>query len=465
MTALHFTGLLAGALVLSASGAWARSPKSAAPADVPQMIQLDYADLVANREAAQAGFPAFVEAVVSLKAQADKILPQPLLTVTDPQKMVASSGDPHDFHTIGKSSWPNPKIADGMPWIRQDGLINPDCKTDKYDMERFGRMRGNVFTLGLAWFFTGDERYAAKAAEFLRTWYTDPETRMNPNLNYASSQPGVHEGMYIGIIFGADMIRMLDSIKLLPRSQAWTEADEKDLKQWFREFNDWLVSSPFGIAESKGKNNHGSWYAAQVATYGLYTGDTARAEAALKNAHLCFDGQISPEGAFIFEQNRNRGLSYSVYSLFSLVILANCAKYLGMDLWHYECPNKPGSPALMVAFLHMLPYVTGEQPWPKEEIGSLQGIQGQAVPLFRQAAQEYNSPEMARATEMMIKKLGWGVNLRLNNAELISADVAKTEEIPFSPPPGRARGKTLMKRCFGGSFKGVPLPTEAGERH
>ncbi|QYY34513.1 alginate lyase family protein [Ruficoccus sp. ZRK36] len=405
-------------------------PSIAIPTGTPELIQMNYADLVANRKAYEDGVPAFVEAVDALKARADKELSKPLLTVTDPQKMVASSGDPHDFHTIGKYSWPNPNTEDGMPWIRQDGLINPDSTTDKYDMQRFRDLRSSVVELGQAWFYTEEEAYATKATDFLHTWFIDPSTRMNPNFNFGSSQPGVHEGMPIGIIFGADMIRMLDFVKLLPGSEAWTQENEDGLKQWFDEYTEWLVTSPFGKEEAQNKNNHGSWYTAQVAVYSLYAGNRERAETAMERAHTYFDDQISPEGIFVYENERNRSFSYSLYSLKSLVTLANCGKYLGMDLWNYESPNKPGSPAIKVACMYLLPYVIGEKPWPKQEIGNMRGVYGQALVIFLQAAEEYDSPELARASEIVREKLDQTVNLRLNNAQFIPESKSPTASNP-----------------------------------
>ncbi len=46
-------------------------------------------------------------------------------------------------------------------------------------------MSNDVSTLALAWYFTQDNRYAQKAAAQLKSWFIDPQTRMNPNLQYA----------------------------------------------------------------------------------------------------------------------------------------------------------------------------------------------------------------------------------------------------------------------------------------
>lgn len=37
----------------------------------------------------------------------------------------------------------------------------------------------------IAWVLTGQSKYASNSANFIKTWFIDPATAMNPNLNYA----------------------------------------------------------------------------------------------------------------------------------------------------------------------------------------------------------------------------------------------------------------------------------------
>ena len=36
------------------------------------------------------------------------------------------SGDKHDFYSLGTYWWPNPNTTTGLPYIRRDGIVNPE---------------------------------------------------------------------------------------------------------------------------------------------------------------------------------------------------------------------------------------------------------------------------------------------------------------------------------------------------
>ncbi|MGB4575379.1 MAG: alginate lyase family protein, partial [Paludibacter sp.] len=70
------------------------------------------------------------EAAKYVIREADKYLITKLVTVMD-KPMTPPSGDKHDYMSMGRYWWPDPKKADGLPYIRKDGVVNREI--DKLD--------------------------------------------------------------------------------------------------------------------------------------------------------------------------------------------------------------------------------------------------------------------------------------------------------------------------------------------
>ncbi|QYY35252.1 alginate lyase family protein [Ruficoccus sp. ZRK36] len=333
------------------------------------LVNLNYEELVAIRNEIRSASPdpGVWNAYQALINKADSYLDDVPASVMDKQ-LTAPSGDKHDYYAIGNYSWPNPDTPDGMPYIRIDGYKNPEAKeSDKWDKKVYNPMVSKVDTLALAYFYTGDELYASKAATLLYTWFIDPATRMNPSLNYAGGQPGVSEGVYYGIIETVVLIDMLDSVQLLTLSDSWTEAYNDALKSWFYDYTTWLLESDFGILERNMANNHGSWYAAQVAAFSKYTGHPARILDMVDLGKDLIESQIAADGSLPLELARSNSFMYSIYGLQAFTALARCAEFAGEDLWHYTAPNGRN---LNMAYNFIAPYLSGELAWTWPSISS-----------------------------------------------------------------------------------------------
>ena len=99
-----------------------------------------------------------------------------------------SEGGPNDFYSNGDYWWPDPTKTNGLPYVQRDGESNPN----NFNQHRraIAHLRDGVAALGAAYQITGEDRYAAKAAELLRVFFLAPKTRMNPHLKYAQAIPG-----------------------------------------------------------------------------------------------------------------------------------------------------------------------------------------------------------------------------------------------------------------------------------
>ncbi|MCB1188778.1 alginate lyase family protein, partial [bacterium] len=164
-----------------------------------------------------------------------------------------------------------------LPWINRVSEVSFQSRALP-DAGNKSRLFSALRQLCLAWHFSGDERYAGHAAVLLRAWFLDEETRMNPNLEHAQAIPGRRDGSGFGIIDWSQTAELLDHITMLESWEGWTMEDREGIRQWFREFRDWLLTSDKGRAEAATFNNHGTWYDTLIVSISLFLDDeeTAR---------------------------------------------------------------------------------------------------------------------------------------------------------------------------------------------
>lgn len=333
---------------------------------LPHYFGVKPADLAELKASLAAGDPSLKSALKSLVRDADKALKVPPPTVMDKAK-APSSGDKHDYMTTAPYFWADPDKSDGLPYIRHDGKVNPESRNDVFDHNRIGLMADTVETLAFAFYYTGNEAYAAHAAKCLRVWFLDPATRMNPNLNYAQAIPGKNTGRGTGIIEGRNLSNAADAAGLLEGSTAWTGKDQEALKAWVSSYLEWLLTSENGRDEAAATNNHGTFYDAQAMRLALilHRTDLAKqiAEAA-KEKRIAV--QIEPDGRQPLESVREAGLSYSFFNLEALFDVATMGEQVGVDLWNYQLPGGQG---IAKALDFLLPYVTPPAAkWPYKQI-------------------------------------------------------------------------------------------------
>ena len=351
------------------AAAGAAPAASAAPVGAgPRVFALRGEALERARTRVRAGDARLTPALDKLVEDAGKALRAPLVAVTDKKSLLPPSNDPHDYFSLSPYWWPDPSKPDGLPYIRRDGETNPESKRD-LDQPRVARLGAAVQTLALAYYFTGDERYAARAAEQVRHWFLSPATRMNPHLRFSQLVRGIDRERGSGIIDTRWFIEVVDAVGLLRGSSSWTAEDERALRQWFGEYLTWLRTSPNGQHEHAARNNHGSWYAAQTVAYALFTGDTAAAREILAEVPKRIGWQITPEGTQPIELERTRSMHYAGFNIEALSRLAEMGRHVGVDLWRYQAPE---GGSLRRAIDHLAAYVGDEAKWPGKQIDDVE---------------------------------------------------------------------------------------------
>ncbi len=299
-----------------------------------------------------------------LLEQADQALEAGPFSVVDKQRL-PPSGDKHDYYSFGPYWWPNPNTEDGLPYVRRDGQVNPESRGDDFDTVANSRMRRAVSTLALAGWLSDNPRYSQHAARLLRAWFLDEATRMNPHLNHGQAIPGITQGRGIGIIETRGFYECLDAAILLRDSEHWTAADHQGLRTWFAEYLTWLTTSKLGRDEDRTRNNHGTWYDAQVAAFALFVDQPELAKKVLAAAgQRRIVPQIQPDGRQPHELARTRSFLYSAMNLDGLTQLAELGRHVELDLWRVT----PEAPRLRAATDFLLPYLAPTVDWPHKQL-------------------------------------------------------------------------------------------------
>ncbi len=276
----------------------------------------------------------FKRPLANLVHRADKALNRPVDPVTN-KTLLPASGDKHDYYSFGRYWWPNPNTQSGLPYIRRDGVVNTDTKTSATDMQRMDIFAKDIKLLSLAYYFTENPAYADKAIEQLRTWFINPQTKMNPNMNHAQAIPGRFNGRGFGIVDSRNLIGVVDSVELL--KPTLSHQDYTAIVQWFSEFNHWLIHSDNGINEERQHNNHAVWYDAQVVAFSLFTHQPEIAKQRLQVTQTKrIAKQFDKEGKQSAELKRTRPWHYSNFNLQAYSLLGVYGKKLGLDIWSYQ---------------------------------------------------------------------------------------------------------------------------------
>ncbi len=308
--------------------------------------------------------PALAAFLDQLRKQARRAMHAGLFSVMD-KSYIPPSGNKHDYMSWAPYFWPNPRTSHGLPYIRRDGLRNPQIKKIT-DHDELHRLIPAVETLALAYFLMRRQRYASHAAHLIRVWFLDPATYMKPNLNYAQGIPGRVTGRGIGVIDTAGFPHLIDALGLLAGSPAWTPADQAGMVRWFTHYLHWLLTSRNGRAEQAAKNNHGTWYDVQAADEALFTSQPGLARRILVRARRRrIARQIAANGREPLETVRTQSFQYSMMNLRGLCELVRLGHFAGVDLWRYRSPQGAG---IVTALDYLLPYALGGKRWPYHEI-------------------------------------------------------------------------------------------------
>ncbi|KAI8097684.1 putative alginate lyase [Halteromyces radiatus] len=231
-----------------------------------EYIHLDLVAKCRDSEANDLDFAALKVAMDALKKLADSALKKGPYSIVKDKKppYIAASGDVHDFLSYAPYWWPSD--ANDGTYVRKDGKRNPDVKLaqDQSQLENFSEQ---FMYLCLGYELFRDEEYAKHAVHLLEVFFLNPETKMNPNVNYGQVIRGTNnengKGRPDGLISTRTLACVANVLPALFKFSGYARIAD-GIGLWFQQYGQWLLTSDIGKQVATKKNNHLSWYLVQL---------------------------------------------------------------------------------------------------------------------------------------------------------------------------------------------------------
>jgi|GEM_PF-331034 len=302
------------------------------------------------------------EAVATLRKQvlekADWAMLQSPITVTA-NSSPRSAGGKHDFFSEADYWWPNPLSADS-PYIQRDGMSNPgNFAEHRKAVIRLSRIMG---ALASAYKLTGDDKYVKQALVHCKAWFVDTATLMNPSLLYSQAIKGRVTGRGTGIIDAIQLMEVTQGLLVMEKAKSMDKAILEKVRQWFRQYIQWVTTHPYGRDEMNATNNHGTCWVMQVAAFATFTQDRQWMDFCRERyKQVLLPNQIAADGSFPQELRRTKPYGYSIFNLDAMATICQILSTPEDNLWTYRAPNGR-SIEDGIAFLY--PYMADKTKWP-----------------------------------------------------------------------------------------------------
>ena len=361
--------------------------------------------LINTKTAFQNNDPIITQAVKELVESAERAMLIGPWSVTE-KTIMPPSGDKRDYMTLAPFWWPDTTRPDGLPYIRRDGIRNPEVYNYP-ERENMRRMSQAVLYLGLAYYYTGEQRFADRAAEFIRVWFLDPVLGMNPNLNFGQAIKGRNTGRGAGMIESRFIVEVVNGAMLMRGSSAWSNEKDQKMQTWVKDFLNWADTSRIGNEENRAMNNHGTYFEMQRVAFAIFTGQYDRGRNYIQNsAKRRIFHQQTEDGQMPLEQARTMSLHYYTFNLGAMFQVAIMADKLGIDFFNYV--DEQGR-SIKVYMDFITPYYIQEKEWQWPQIRPFDF--GRAAAILNTATEKLNNPKYAQAAKQIGVKPIWQVLL------------------------------------------------------
>ena len=315
-------------------------------------------------------FAGLSQTPIDLKRQVENVLHDDILeearwaleqlpvTVTD-QRSPRSAGTIHDFYSEGDYWWPDSTDANA-PYVQRDGQTNPkNFSAHRLAVIRLSKIIG---ALASAYLITHDDKYVRHALLHYQAWFINATTMMNASLNYAQAIKGRVTGRGIGIIDAIQFMEVAQGALVMQHSPAFDAEILTGIKRWFTNYLKWITTNAYGIDEMNAKNNHGTCWVMQVASFAKLTNnDTLLTFCSERYKTILLPAQMEVDGSFPLELKRTKPYGYSIFTLDAMTMICQILSNGKNDLWNFTTADGK-SIHKGIAFLYS--YLRDKESWP-----------------------------------------------------------------------------------------------------
>ncbi|MBA1140782.1 alginate lyase family protein [Mesorhizobium neociceri] len=190
------------------------------------------------------------------------------------------------------------------------------------DPARLRHVLHDATVLALAATVLGEQRFAVDAAQRIRAWFIDPDTRMHPPCSQQS------------VFALGDLHFFLDAVRLVERAGGLNGQDREDFRAWLGSYGKWLITAPateFG--------NHGVVSDLQRASIAMFLNDGATLARVRLRARERLAAEIASDGSLL---NQTSSLHDTMLALQGWTSLARLLSSVGDDLWRHQAAEGQG---------------------------------------------------------------------------------------------------------------------------
>jgi hypothetical protein len=210
-----------------------------------------------------------------------------------------------------------------------------------------------------------EKKYVEALAPHLQAWFIDEATKMNPSLLYAQAIKGKVTGRGIGIIDTIQLMDVAKAIEAVEDSGVISNLEIRQMKDWFSEYLNWIITHPYGIDERDHGNNHSVCWAMQAAVFAKLVGNKEVLDYCKEMYKtVLLPEQMASDGSFPQELKRTKPYGYSLFTLDAMATLCQVYADEAENLFSYQTPDGK-SLALGISFLY--PYVADKSSWPYQK--------------------------------------------------------------------------------------------------